>query len=121
MYAITMDTSLMEMGTDKGFIPPQKCVAAALAFIQSEYVDAVWDVDGNVHEAGIIKVNGEWISVRDLADDVVVGHTLNLNNVSTCHSLPTGMTVCGDLKICKTQINELPEGLIVHGEIDQRY
>jgi len=104
MYAITMADALMEMGTDNAFIPPQKYVDAALAFIHSEYVGAVWDVDGNIHEAGIIKVNGEWISVRNLPDDVVVGHTLNLNNINTCHELPKGMTVCGDLKIVEHRL-----------------
>ena len=121
MFAATLDFALIEMCGKYGHPPPQKYITPAIAFIRSEYVMDVWDVDGNLHEAGIVKVNGEWVHVRSLPTELVVGHSLNLNNISTCHELPKGLTVCGDLKINKTQINELPEDLIVHGEIDQRY
>lgn len=121
MFAVTMCTVLVEMGATKSLPPPQQYVNAALAFINSDRVVDVWDVDGNLHEAGIICVNEEWISVRNLQEGTVINHTLNLNNINTCHELPANLTIHGDLKICKTQIAKLPEGLIVDGDIDTRY
>ena len=121
MFAVTMCTVLLEMGVAKSHPPPQQYVGATLDFINSEHVTTVWDVDGNIHEAGIILVNGDWVSVRDLPEGLVVNHTLNLNNCNACHKLPANLTIHGDLKICKTQINKLPEGLVVDGEIDTRY
>lgn len=121
LFAVLMGTTLVEVGSKHSFPPPPLQVNNTLALIRSQYVEDVWDVDGNAHRAGIILVNGEWVDVLQLPDDLTVKHDLNLNNIHVLHNLPISLTVKGNLSICKTQVESLPTGLVVEGNIDKRY
>ena len=70
--------------------------------------------------AGIVKINGLWSSAKSIPSQTYVKHDLNLNNYNSLSSLPSYLTVTGRLSLCKTQIRELPEHLVVN-ELDLRF
>lgn len=121
MFAVLMGTTLVELGAKHSAPPPLRHVDTILTLLNSPYVGEVWDVDGNIHRSGIVYVNGVWVDVRKLPNDLTVKHDLNLNNIHVLHALPVCLTVQGKLSICKTQVAELPVGLVVEGKIDKRY
>lgn len=121
LFAVVIGTTLVEVGSKHSAPPPPRHVNATLALIHSNNIEEVWDIDGNIHRAGIVNVNGEWMNILKLPSDLIVNHSLNLNNIHVLHSLPTNLTIRGDLSICKTQIGSLPTGLVVEGNIDKRY
>ena len=63
-----------------------------------------------------IKINGDYLDITKLPDNLVVDDLLDLNKFKIT-SLPNNLTINGDLILTRTNIISLPKNLTVHGDL----
>lgn len=80
-------------------------------------IASTFNLEFSILKLGVIIINNIFMELHNLPENLIVNHTIHIEQYSMSFKLPNKMIINGDLDLYSSNTEKLPDDLIINGDL----